>query len=311
MPIHRLTSTDAFVVVDLPGTSSATGIVRCARKILTDGAELLARSVTYSAASFDAQISGASGGINAEGDARGAAIAAFAAEAPTLIPGLRLELTAGKGVHPDELAAPGSSESDAPGQDGGSGGSTRRHDLIAVGAVAAALTALGSLDGVTVAVEAVPGVTNAVLERLEGTGAVLTDGAVAPPEADVWFVGSKAGLIDHEVAANMTSRLIVPIGAVPITARGLAVARRNGVMVLPDFLSCAGPLLAGILAGSHDGPGPAPRAGTLDAHVSDRIGAAVARVLDHEHGPLLGACMMAEAFLTTWVDHLPFGRPLA
>lgn len=100
MPIHRLTSTDAFVVVDLPGTSSATGIVRCARKILTDGAELLARSVTYSAASFDAQISGASGGINAEGDARGAAIAAFAAEAPTLIPGLRLELTAGKASTP-------------------------------------------------------------------------------------------------------------------------------------------------------------------------------------------------------------------
>ena len=31
----------------------------------------------------------------------------------------------------------------------------------------------------------------------------------------------------------------------------------------------------------------------------------------HADGPLLGACHRAEAFLRTWQDTLPFGRPLA
>ena len=303
MPMHRLTSTDAFLVVDLPGATSASGIVRCARKILPDGAELLARSVTYAAASFDAAVSGASAGINAEGDARDAAVAAFVDEVPTLIPEIRLELSAGKGVRADEL----SGAAFPPGQPGD------RERLIAAGAVAAAIAALGSLDGRTIAVEAVPGVTAAVVERLADTGAVLTDGAEPAPAADVWFVGSKVGLIDHDLAARIQSRLIVPIGPLPVTARGLAVARRADVVVLPDFLTCAGPLLAGLLAGAlalDDGATP-PASGELDAHVADRIGAAVARVLDHEHGPLLGACFAAETFLATWVDQLPFGRPLA
>jgi hypothetical protein len=33
--------------------------------------------------------------------------------------------------------------------------------------------------------------------------------------------------------------------------------------------------------------------------------------MDHPSGPLLGACEQAEAFLATWCDELPFGRPLA
>ena len=30
-----------------------------------------------------------------------------------------------------------------------------------------------------------------------------------------------------------------------------------------------------------------------------------------DDGPFLGACYAAEAFLSTWQDELPFGRPLA
>ena len=33
--------------------------------------------------------------------------------------------------------------------------------------------------------------------------------------------------------------------------------------------------------------------------------------LASKHGPFLGACHTAEAFLSTWQDELPFGRPLA
>ena len=39
------------------------------------------------------------------------------------------------------------------------------------------------------------------------------------------------------------------------------------------------------------------------------------RVIDevrgHGEGPVMGACLRAEAFLRTWRDELPFGRPLA
>jgi hypothetical protein len=37
---------------------------------------------------------------------------------------------------------------------------------------------------------------------------------------------------------------------------------------------------------------------------------ALGEVLPHEQGPLLGACLRAEAYLATWRDELPFGRPL-
>lgn len=299
MPLHRLTSTDAFLVVDVPGAPSAVGIVRCARKILVDGAELLARSVTYTAASFDIVASGASAGINAEGDARDAAIAAFAGEVGGLVPDTALELTAGKGVAADELAGLGTPAMDP----------ALRDRLVAVGAVAAAERALGSLDGVSVAVDDVAGVGPAVIELVGSAGARLVEGDPAAgrpargPEADVWFVGSKVGVIDHDVAAQLRNRLIVPIGALPVTARGLAVARRNGIVVLPDFVTCAGPVLAALA--------PPDVATPPDDDVARRIRDQIDAVIDHEHGPLLGACFAAEVFLATWTDELPFGRPLA
>jgi hypothetical protein len=40
------------------------------------------------------------------------------------------------------------------------------------------------------------------------------------------------------------------------------------------------------------------------------LAALTAEVLAHAEGPVLGACIRAEAFLGTWVDELPFGRPI-
>ena len=67
--IHKLESTDAFIAFDLDD-APATGITRLARKVLQDGAKLLARSTTYSFASFGIQMGGGSAGINAQGDDR-------------------------------------------------------------------------------------------------------------------------------------------------------------------------------------------------------------------------------------------------
>ena len=48
MRIQKLETTDAFVVWDLDGAARSVGIARLAPKILQEGAEMLARSVTYS-----------------------------------------------------------------------------------------------------------------------------------------------------------------------------------------------------------------------------------------------------------------------
>jgi hypothetical protein len=126
--------------------------------------------------------------------------------------------------------------------------------------------------------------------------------AVFGIEADVLVVGSKTGVIDDQVAAGLAAGVVVPSGPVPVTAKGLAVLRRGGAVVVPDFIATAGPMFAGWPA---DGAGdPATAAATA-------IDASLLEVLGHDDGPLLGACYRAEAFLATWRDQLPFGRPLA
>ena len=70
MTTRKLTSTDAFVVIDLDGAPTAAGIARLAPKVLVDGARWLARSQTYQFAAFGRPASGASAGINAPADGR-------------------------------------------------------------------------------------------------------------------------------------------------------------------------------------------------------------------------------------------------
>jgi glutamate dehydrogenase/leucine dehydrogenase len=132
-------------------------------------------------------------------------------------------------------------------------------------------------------------------------------GEVLGASADVLFVGSRAGIVDHGVAAGCAVRALVPSGPIPVTAKGLAVLRRAGVCVLPDFVTTAGGMLGG-LAPTLDGDGPPTRSAE---EIGEQVQAVLGEVLDHEQGPLLGACHRAEAFLRSWRDDLPFGRPLA
>ena len=84
MRFQKLTSTDGFIAFDLDD-APAVGIVRMAPKVLRDGAELLARSTTYAAASFGLQVGGASAGINAKPEGRDEALAAFTEEVEELV----------------------------------------------------------------------------------------------------------------------------------------------------------------------------------------------------------------------------------
>lgn len=129
-------------------------------------------------------------------------------------------------------------------------------------------------------------------------------GSVWDAEVDVLFAGSKPGVVDHSVASEIEARALVAHRPVPVTAKALSVLGRRGVQVLPDFVAAAAPLLAHL-----SGETGSPEA--LKASVVERINEVVGIVARHDHGPYLGACMLAEDFMKTWLDDLPFGRPLA
>jgi glutamate dehydrogenase/leucine dehydrogenase len=328
---HKFSTVDGFVVIDLDGAPTSTGVVRCAPTILPGGAAELARTLTYSYATLGMQRGGASAGINARDDERDGAVAAFVAEVAPMVASAQFLPDAGKGVSDADLSPLRSSDPRTAVD------ATTHDTLVAAGSVAAAEHALGALDGRSVAIEGFAAnsapLVNALLERgakvvavASGKGCVadpagipadelakgaraIGDGAapaftVFATECDAVFTGSKMGALDHRGAELVRAKAVVPTGPVPVTAKALAALRRAGVVTLPDFLVLAGPLLGAW--GSAD---------RTIAALSDEVVATVLGVLDevssHPDGPLLAACYRAEAFLQTWRDTLPFGRPLA
>lgn len=287
--VNKLETVDAFVVVDLPDAETADGLVRCARKVLHDSTKALARSRTYSWALLGQRISGASAGINAVTDTRTAAIEQFCAEVAPEVAAGHLSLSAGKGVDHGELAALGTVPEADP-------------EAFVQGVLACAAAALnhasGSSEGLasaTVAIEYDGGSGDVLRSALESRGAeVVSEGPDAlDTQADVLLFGSRPGVLDHDLAATIEHKILVPTGAMAFTPRALAFAQRSDVLVLPDFLTTAGPLAA--------------RAGLdPDEALAERTRAA----LNHDAGAVLGACLIAEEFLGSWCEALPFGRPI-
>ena len=328
--IRTIEGTQAFVVIDLPQADRALGVVRSARKILRDGAVLLARTETYRLAALELPAGGASVGISiGDGDRDEVVASAVAGLVPDAEAG-RLLLDPAKGVDEDDLRPLRDVD---PRPD-----ALWAHGTALAGASAAGAggAALGGWEGRTIALErtdpvsvAFAGAAQAAGARLvavgtgsgsvalaEGTAAADLTGDVAglgtaderpiwAVAADVVAVGSKPGVVDHDVAADLAAGVLVPTGPVPVTARGLAVARGGGCAVLPDFVTLGGPAQALLADADETG------VDDLLRRAADDAAGLIAGVLDHPEGPLLGACERAEAFLATWVDELPFGRPLA
>lgn len=302
MPLHKLESTDAFVITDLPDVPSS-GVVRMAKKILQSSATDLARTATYTFATFEIQRSGASGGINAVGDAQGPALEAFIGELlPEAEAGV-IHLDEAKGV-PDDAFAP----LDAAAGRHALGGSARS---VAMSVLAATTATLGGLSGARVAIEGGGDVPTALREALTEAGAEIVDvdGVDAKPwliwgaDADAVLAGSKLGALTHQGTEFVKAKAIVPWGPVPVTTKAFAQLRQADVTVVPDFVSAAGGLLADHVEGATDDE----RLAAIASLVTDRL----TGLLAHDDGPLLGACYDAEAYLASWTDTKLFGRPLA
>ena len=287
MQVHKLTSTDAFIVFDL-GDAPAVGVVRQAPKVLRDGAELLARSTTYAAASFGLAVGGGSAGINAKPDDRDASVAAFLEEVAELVASGRWLPGPGLGIRPEELSALGRADE-----------RTRAFDQTTAGesAVAAALGALGSLDGKRIAIVGGGPLAEAAAASASANGATPEPQASFDADCDALLVAGKAGALEHDLAATVKAQAVVPLTAVPVTARALAVLSRAGIVVVPDYLSTAAPLLASV---DPDGGDPA-----------GRVHDAVAALADEGTNLWMAATLKAEEHLRTWQAELPFGRPLA
>jgi hypothetical protein len=280
--VDKLTSTDGFVVTDLDDATTSVGVARLAPKVLRDGAQLLARSVTYAFASFGvAGHGGASAGVNAKGDGREAAIAGFLDDVRPRAEAGSLVLAPGTGLTADDLAPVGWGDVDA--------------ELVAAGALAAARVA-GPHDWRTAAVVGAGPVAEAAVAQLTKADATLVDPRFDAP-CDVLFVAGKAGVLEHATAEVVQARTIVPLTPVPVTARALAVLGKADRVVIPDFLSTAAALLA-----------------TYDASAGDpvqRVHTAVTDLAEAGTGLWLAAAKRAEENLASWTSEKPFGRPLA
>ena len=110
-------------------------------------------------------------------------------------------------------------------------------------------------------------------------------------------MAGKAGVLEHDLAATVKARSSCRSRPVPVTARALAILGRAGIVVVPDFLSTAGPLLAALDA---DGGDP-----------MERVHDAVAALAGEGTNLWMAAVAKAEDHLRSWQDALPFGRPLA
>lgn len=286
MRIQKLASTDAFVAWDLDGAERFVGIARLAPKILVEGAQMLARSVTYSFAAFGVRAAGASAGINAKPEGRDEAVAEFVSEIEPEARAGRLLLRAGSGLRDEDLAPLTRAEYASLADD----------ELVAHSAVAAAEAALGALAGKSVTICGQGPVADAAAIALSDKGATVEEGSL-DATADAVFVAGKPGWIDHEVAAGIRAAWIVPLSPVPLTAKAYATVRRAGVAYLPDFVTLAAPLLAACDGASSTEP-------------VERVREVTAAIAPHGPDAWLVAAGLSEAFLGTWQDTLPFGRPL-
>jgi glutamate dehydrogenase/leucine dehydrogenase len=151
------------------------------------------------------------------------------------------------------------------------------------------------------------------LRREHGDECVLRyGGPVIPPaglftevSADVLVPGTRPGMIGARTAAALPPDVLVvaPAANAPYTAAGAAVLRQRGVVALPDFVCNAGAVI-GYRSAADASPGQ------VLAGVEATISGLIRQALDHEDGPLAGACERAGAFLRGWWGEPP-APPLA
>ena len=349
METRQLESTPGFVIFDLPEAQHYVGETRLGSRLIPGNATMLVRHVTYVFATLEQRRSGASVGLKSDPSEAATAVDALAGELAedfssgrlSTSPGLRLdaELLAPVLAH-DQRNLIGNDDRD---------GISFNDELIGVGAVAAASSLLGGLDGKRVAIEgfgpaglgiareaAAAGAAIARVATAKGCADAQSDGRQIDPvglaeawladgemcvatlsgdgepakpwtvwkdDVDVLFCGSKPGAMSGDGASMAGATPVVAFSPAAVSSKALAVLRAAGTPVAADFVAASGPALGWWADTSltHD---------DLRSATADAVSSVMSETADHDDGPFMAACYRAEAFLGTWQDELPFGRPL-
>lgn len=341
----KLSAAKGFILLDLPDADRSVGVVRSAPSILQSGATNLARSVTYSLASFGIQAGGASAGVNAKPDERADAVASFVQDALPLAENDGLLLDAGRGVKEDELAAlrpydprPAWLRT----EEGGISGA----DYLVVAGVNAAASAVGTpLEGATIAIEGLSYISLALADHVVATGgkvvavgtaagtALNPDGFDISAVFEAWSSGGDAcvksiggelkpawAIFGAECDALLLGSKVGALtheGAAQVTATSLLPTgpvpfTTKALVVLERAGRKVVPdflTLAGPYLAAFGDVGDG--ADEAAQGVSVQVAAAVRDAAGSSAGLFLGACARAEDFLATWQVSRPFGRPLA
>ena len=346
---RQLESTPGFVIFDLPDAQHYVGATRLGSRLIPGNAAMLVRHVTYVFATLSQQRSGASIGLKSDPSEAATAVDALAGELSDDFSSGRLSTSPGLRLDADLLAPVLAHDQRNLIGDDDRDGISFNDELIGVGAVTAATNLVGGLEGRRIAIEgfgaagvgiareaAAAGATIARVATAKGcTGAQNGDGRIDPAalaeawladgemcvatlsgdgepakpwtvwkdDVDVLFCGSKPGAMSGDGAAMAGATPVVAFSAAAVSSKALAVLRAAGTPVAADFVAAAGPALGWWAdpALSHD---------DLRAATADAVGAVMSETSDHDDGPFMAACYRAEAFLGTWQDELPFGRPL-
>lgn len=336
--------TGAFVIVDLDNCSRSSGVVRRARKILQSSTKDLARSLTYSYASFEQQVSGASAGVNAEDDDADAALDAFVSALKPLVASGKFSPDPGKGVSESVLQPLRSSDQRPQLLFSQTDRGIFRDELVAQSIAVTLASALDGLDGRTVAIEGFSETSIPLVAEITALGgrvaAIGTPVGVAASsngflaDALAHGFGEFGPAVVNELGVEATNAwsiwgsevdAIVPSTKMGVVSHGVADNITASVVVPGTTMPITAKALAHLRRAdkatypdfvSLAGPivGEASTATTTDAmraEVAEKVAAVVAEIKDHEDGPLLGGCYHAESYLSTWQETLPFGRPLA
>lgn len=127
---------------------------------------------------------------------------------------------------------------------------------------------------------------------------------------DILFVSSKMGLIDHTLAEKMELSALVSLHPIPYTTKALLILEKRGVIVPPDFLCLGGQ----VVAGWDSQPTMSPETIIKAAEEkTQELTKEMKELSKAQQAPalFLAGCKMAEDFLSSWQEELPFGRAIA
>ena len=339
--IKQLESTQGFVIYDLPNAETYVGPTRLGAKLVPGNAEMLVRHQTYVFGLTEQRKSGATIGLKVAPEETEGAVAALADELASEFESQQLLTDPGLRLNDASLAPVLQYDNRNPIAKADRDGVAFEDELVAVGAVTCASQFQKSDNNWQVAIEGFDQVGLAIAREVENRGgkihtistakgctsgnfdsATLADawmnsgancveelGTVGKPwqiwnsDLDAIFVGSKPGAMSGDGAKSTSDTPIIATSAAAISSKALAILRKNGAPVAPDFLTRVGPMLAWW----------APEEATHDA-LRDSATATVNQLLgeitDHEDGAFMAACYKAEAFMESWQEKRPFGRPL-